>query len=200
MARARIGVCAEGLGDGLHFRRLAVQARQRFQANDGAFELPAAAADMIGQPFQNARLDLHASAGDAILQKEQPAGGRQRFHADDQPARQPAGEAGGQAFQQGRPHGRGEDQLNLPGEAAVQKLHNRLDGPGRQAMHILDGDQIGLAGGGEVGGGFAWSRSKSPAVRMTTDRPGRRSTTRAARPATRCDLTDAGGAVQRRAG
>ncbi len=119
---------------------------------------PAAAADGGGQPVEDGRVGEETFAGDAILEEVQSAGRPQRLQADDQPARQAAGEAGGQPFQPGRPHGRGEDQLNLPGQGAVHQLNHGFHGRIGQTMHVLDGDEVGLAGGGQVGrevGGIA---------------------------------------------
>ncbi len=127
-----------------------MQPVQRFQAVHGADQLAAAAADMVRQPANHGRIDRQPLPGGAILNKETSARRPQRFQSDDQPARQTAGKAGRQ-FQLGRPNGRGEDQWNLACESTIQELNHRFHGAEGQTMQILDGDQVGLAGGGEVG-------------------------------------------------
>ena len=85
-----------------------VHVDQRLDARHGSFELTDAAVEMVRQPFEERLLEVHLSSLSEFSQRQEPAGRRQRFHADDQARGEAAGQTARQMSEQSRPHVRGQ--------------------------------------------------------------------------------------------
>src|SRR5262249_15143220 len=125
-----VSVRAEGIADGVQFGRSSVQAGQRLQPAQGAFELADTAAGVCGEPVENIVSQSQLARFCPILQEGTAAGRQEWQQADHQSSGKARGKPRRKPDQLSRSLRGGEKQLLLPGPASAGKVRQSPSGPG----------------------------------------------------------------------